>query len=953
MRLRIERIELLNWDIQANQVLVLLPGVNLLTGENGSGKTSVLDGMKVALGARRIGADRSIDDYLRARGELVSMVRLVVGNPLDEATRQRPFDRLGTGFEQDQASLAVVFHATDEGYESAYHILDGDVSPLAAGVETRPFKRRSDYLARLDRLGLGRSFRTLVCTPQGEVASLCLRSPSELFDLLFDFIGGRDTLEEWERLAKDYEGWARKRDEHGRALERAVTDLSALRSRLEVHLHYLDQVHEAEVHRFALPLARRRAVRGLRAEAMGTADAALLKAREADGELERAVSERERIEEGLRAARRDADAAREQRRALGEQARAISGQLVSARVRLEGLEALRAKAAGLPVRDLAALYAEVERLRQEQGARTHEASLARERLGALDAELAAIDRGVLPPPDEVTRFREVLAREQVPHHLLFDLVEPLEPEGPARKPLESYLSELRFAVAVPDVASFARAIALAREHRFRFRVLAPDVRSRPPAGEAPLLDSVQVKEPRYEGLVVRLLRGVQLLPREHAVSDTWRDRGAAVDGDGYVLDRIGGVHQGTDRFYLGRDALARRRAAVVEERAEVVALLRDVESARSALAAEVRAAEARVEEEALRRRWEASRADHAEATAEVSRLTELGETVERDKRALEDDGERIHKQIETLRENAGALDQRAREAAAAGDQARAEAERARAEANRLLSDLDAAEEEATSVEAQLEGMDDVLRSGVEAAAEGDARVIESMLAHHRAALLRFSEADRDDNLPNNVRTRERQVSDIRRELDRLDGQVERSKGAAEQAREQYQRTTRRVFRRYFARLAEEAARIHFHTDGGLRERDDGRFEVDLKVGVGDKVPVAYSSQMLSGGEKAALSILLAMSSMERESGEAPGFFLVDEPFAASDTHKIQELGFFLERTGAQFLISMPTSMDIARCGSWLSAVLTCTKTPGGMDAEGRLRLAPPIRCSYVDTGVAE
>ena len=87
--IELERVELLGWDIQADQVLVLRPGVNLITGENGSGKTAILDGLKVALGATRIGADRSIDDYLRTRAAPVAMVRLVASNREDPATRRR------------------------------------------------------------------------------------------------------------------------------------------------------------------------------------------------------------------------------------------------------------------------------------------------------------------------------------------------------------------------------------------------------------------------------------------------------------------------------------------------------------------------------------------------------------------------------------------------------------------------------------------------------------------------------------------------------------------------------------------------------------------------------------------------------------------------------------------------------------------------------------------------
>jgi hypothetical protein len=199
-----------------------------------------------------------------------------------------------------------------------------------------------------------------------------------------------------------------------------------------------------------------------------------------------------------------------------------------------------------------------------------------------------------------------------------------------------------------------------------------------------------------------------------------------------------------------------------------------------------------------------------------------------------------------------------------------------------------------------------------------------------------------------VSTLEKQVEAVRSELQRLDAQVEGARAEAERAHHQYKTATRRVFRRYFALLAEAGEPLGFTLEGALRPREDGRFAVDLQVAAGEKDLVPYSSPSLSGGQRAALSMLLAMTTLRvhHDDGGA-GFFLVDEPFSASDTYKIQELGTFLARTGAQYIVSMPTTEELRRCGSWLQAVLTCTLTPGGRDAEGRLRLAPPVKCSYV------
>ena len=100
---------------------------------------------------------------------------------------------------------------------------------------------------------------------------------------------------------------------------------------------------------------------------------------------------------------------------------------------------------------------------------------------------------MLPPPEAVKDMRSRLGRAKVPHQLLSDLLEPDEEAAADRKALESFLGELRFAIAVPDTQTFVQAVEIAREARFPFYVLAPDVRSpRPTTGDHPLLDAVLV-----------------------------------------------------------------------------------------------------------------------------------------------------------------------------------------------------------------------------------------------------------------------------------------------------------------------------------------------------------------------------------------------------------------------------------------------------------------------------
>lgn len=209
--IRLDRVELLHWDIQPHQVLPLARGVTMLTGENGSGKTSVLDAIKFGLGVSSLGGDRTLDQYLLKQAQPVAMVRILVDNRPAPGSRRRPFDPLGEQSE-DTVTLAVVFEQDDEThYRRSHYILDGDVlpPPLAPAVAARARRDAPrahsprDYRERLARVDVGQQYLKLLSLPQGEIASFCQRDGARLFDALFDVIGGRQALEAWEERLRE------------------------------------------------------------------------------------------------------------------------------------------------------------------------------------------------------------------------------------------------------------------------------------------------------------------------------------------------------------------------------------------------------------------------------------------------------------------------------------------------------------------------------------------------------------------------------------------------------------------------------------------------------------------------------------------------------------------------------------------------------------------------------
>lgn len=936
--MRFTRLELLNWDIQANQVVVLQPGVNLLTGENGSGKTTLLDAIKVVLGGAKIGGDRSVEDYLAHRAEPFAMIRLVADNAPDPTTRQRPFDPVQPS-EDDQFTLAVVFEAGDDGYTSRWYFCPGDVSPLERGFDGRAFTRKGDYTARLDKLGMGRSFRKLLCTPQGQVASLCQRDPDDLFDLLFDFIGGKQVLDEWETLRRDFERQQRNREERGLVLERRQGDLDGLRNLLRAHERYRDHLHRLDLARRARPLARL-------AEARSERDRLDARIAEHDAQAHASTEAARLATERLARIAQEASRATQEQttldgrgRELDERWKALQKDKSTAEADLRPREILRLEAEHLAPRDLDRLRERLTHCEDQQADLRRDLAALDENETALKDERSRLDEGLLTPPQGVDTFRAILRKHDLPHHLLLDLIEPKAPDPQTRRALESYLGDFRFAVAVPDVPSFVQAIRLAREHRFPFYVLAPDVRSRPPTtGEHPFLDQIAIRDPKYQGLVTRVLRHVRWL--KEPVEDTHREPGFLVDGDGFVLDRKGGRYQGTDRYYLGREALVERRRQVDAELVALADRRQEVEAQREALGRTRERLNTEISEEKRRQQWLSERAEHARLTARITRLDAQIDALDTEREQHQKHVSDVQQRLRSLHgdrvQEEGARD-RATEAARASREQGARARNERAATEARMAELDVPDADAARAP-----------EVIAYAQEHPVAVIEHTIRTSEQNLKGFQEAERDPNLHANVQTLEKQVDAVRKELEILDDHVDQAREAAERAHDQYRTATRRIFRRYFASLTEAGAPLGFTIEGNLRARDDGRFTVDVKIAAGNKDLVPYSSPSLSGGQKAALSMLMAMTTLRvHDADGGPGFFLVDEPFSASDTHKIQELGAFLDRTGAQYLVSMPTTEELRRCGAWLQAVLTCTQTPGGRDGTGRLRLAPPVKCSYV------
>jgi len=80
---------------------------------------------------------------------------------------------------------------------------------------------------------------------------------------------------------------------------------------------------------------------------------------------------------------------------------------------------------------------------------------------------------------------------------------------------------------------------------------------------------------------------------------------------------------------------------------------------------------------------------------------------------------------------------------------------------------------------------------------------------------------------------------------------------------------------------------------------------------------------------------MAMAETEGES-----FFVVDEPFAHLSLDRVDDVGRFLRRSGAQFLITVPTTLDRGQLDPASLLIVLRKKGPGEAHAPAPLVARP-------------
>src|SRR4029453_14022404 len=210
---RIEEVQLVHWgSLRPDPIPLLIDGINVATGPNGSGKTCFLDGIKLLCGVTSFAPGRSSHRYIFDGGP--------GGTPAERAFLRATFSNPVLGGRGERLFAAADERLADADRVSVICLVTADTRPslvlpglhrwgferplaedLEAFLTAHPEEewlgpRRYDEL--LDRTGITRALREVLALPQGAIDRTMDEQPAGLLAKLLELTGERVLLDEVE-----------------------------------------------------------------------------------------------------------------------------------------------------------------------------------------------------------------------------------------------------------------------------------------------------------------------------------------------------------------------------------------------------------------------------------------------------------------------------------------------------------------------------------------------------------------------------------------------------------------------------------------------------------------------------------------------------------------------------------------------------------------------------------
>jgi chromosome segregation protein len=886
---RFLELELHGWDFWPSTRVPLDADVVILSGPNGSGKTTMLDAVRQILNASRLSQNRRLAHYLR-RPNQPALVRAVVSNKADHRGR-RPFD-LQRVF-SDEATLACALVPNGGAPEKRFAVLSGRVPApelqqlFLEGREWLPPER---YRRVLDRAGVSRSLMHILALEQGRADELSRKGPRELFRWVMEARGTQQVLERYNAARLRYQDSLKEVERQQAQIVRHNAELARVERlvrRLEEYESRQRRVTDAEDLYLGARLQGKLSQSCEIEEKLPELRTKVINLTSTVDRLGREIREIERrletLSQSVRSCTAGADEALRERDRIGSNRAVLQSKVHEARGTIAELQIIPAEDSGL-------LRQELDDSRQRKFELLQRLAGERERRRILRDQIAKLEKGIPVFPPEVQKTLAALEADRIPCSLAATLVEVLQPEW--ANALESALGPLRFALCVAPEDQ-ERAVFIAQSCEFPGPLVATAASESFEIG--PL--GVSRGAPQWFDSWLRQLR---LSPGE--MPDT--ENGTVLCLNAVRREQYGTWVSKVDTYVLGGNAI---RAQLERARRNLQRLEQDLATVEEA----ERKTEAALKE--LERRLELQR-KRAELQTMAADLPSFEEALRNSEREFADSDARWSVANEARLQAERAL-----------DRAEFELKQQKQDMDSRQKELDGTRNSVSDMESRLIVLETETRDLLEQTPEETRRAAESGmitisperaerdLLETRAALEQFSTEEpvpeatvRDEHklilrniqeLEQHVFARQREADAARTELNQCRGEYLQVIGS-----------TLHDYRRRAYSLAEIArARVEIelpkleNTDKSIDEAT-----IVVRIGFDGKPPTEIGDTAHSGGQQVIAGLILLMSMAETQ---GDSFFIVDEPFAHLSLDRVDEVGKFLRGSGSQFLITVPTTLD--------------------------------------------
>lgn len=905
---RFLELELHGWDFWQPLRIPLNAGVVVLSGPNGAGKTTMLDAIRQVLHAPRLSQNRRTSHYMRRPNEPV-LIRAVVSNRADQRGR-RPFERQQVL--ADEATLACALVPNGGSPEKRFLVLPGRVSPHELQqrlLEGRDWFSPEQYRRILENAGVSRSLMHILALEQGRADELARQNPRELFGWIMEARGSQQVLDRYTGARRQYEDSMREVDRQNAQVLRSQAELAELDRKVRRLEDYLDKkarLRTAEEIKtaagFQVQVLELRDVDRKLPE-LRTKSANLTTTTD---RLRREVDSQSALLDSLRIDRDARDKSAQQ--ALRDCDVAIAGYT---RV-LTDVERRREYAAELvllPEEDSATLESELSKARTDQFRAEQRHANKVSELGTINKLIADLESGIRHYPDEVQNTLQALSHQGIRATLMAERVEITDPQW--NTAVESALGNLRYAICVAHHDE-RRTTAIARAHAF----VGPIVPSETLQTDSGIVGPLQFTN-AVPGWLVRFASELKLSDASDLKADE-----AAVLSDGTRRDQYGiWVSQAPDRVLGGlaiRDQLERARQEQKRATPELAVALEATQEA----SVRVSQLEARMAQQQRRN----------QLLLEVHRLPKLEHQLVQASATTE-----AHKQERDAANNALTAAQRA---VLDAEMLLQQKERELGDRTNDLSGTRTAVTEMEQRKNQLEPaieslkseLDPWLRTQAEAGDLPSPTIADRDVERAHDAV---NTMEKEGGIPQETVHQERIV--LQRNLDDLVRHVHDRQHEADAARLELEHCRGDYLNVIRSTLHDYSKRAR-----SLAELADGKLEVELpdlrnddksldeagiivRIGFDGKPPTELGDTGHSGGQQVIAGLILLMSMAETE---GDSFFIVDEPFAHLSLDRVDDVGRFLRRSGAQFLITVPTTLDRGQLDP-ASLLIVLSKKPAG------------------------